>query len=80
MAKISLYARVSVTEMNVNNIGNCFSETILNTKYREKRRLFTVVELTFEQVEAYQMGISGITPAKDVKQEMMFICQIDKEI
>ena len=49
-------------------------------KIRKGRRLFAVVELTFEQVEAYQMGISGITPAKDVKREMIFICQIDKEI
>ena len=80
MAKISLYARVSVTGTNTNNIGKLLIRDGFEYKIRKGRRLFAVVELTFEQVEAYQMGISGITPAKDVKREMIFICQIDKEI
>ena len=59
MTKISLYARVSVTGMNTNNIGKLSIRDDFEYKIRKGRRLFAVVELTFEQVKARQMGISG---------------------
>ena len=59
MAKISLYARVSVTGTNTNNIGKLLIRDGFEYKIRKGRRLFAVVELTFEQVKACQMGISG---------------------
>lgn len=59
MAKISLYARLAVTGTNVNNIGKLLTRDDFEYKIRKGRRLFAVVELTFEQVKARQMGISG---------------------
>lgn len=53
MTKISLYARVSVTGMNTNNIGKLSIRDDFEYKKVHGRRLFTVVELTFEQVETY---------------------------
>ena len=52
MTKISLYARVSVTGMNTDNIGKRLVRDGFEYKKVHGRRLFTVVEQTFEQVEA----------------------------
>ena len=51
MAKISLYARLAVTGTNVNNIGKLLTRDDFEYKKVHGRRLFAVVELTFEQVE-----------------------------
>lgn len=69
MAKISLYARVSVTGTNTNNIGKLLIRDGFEYKIRKGRRLFAVVELTFEQVKACQMGISGDDTEEGSKME-----------
>ena len=59
MAKLALFTRLSITSMNVINLGRVLKKGGFEQVKRHGKRLFSVVELTFDQVKAHQMGISA---------------------
>ena len=65
LAKLAEKTRLSITNLNVNNLGKMLKRSDFEQVKRNGRRLFAVIEMTFDQVKARQMGITDETLPKD---------------
>ena len=65
MGQISRKTRLFITNLNVNNLGKMLKRGDFEQLKRNVRRLFAVIEMTFDQVKARQMGITDETLPKD---------------
>ena len=65
LAKLALFTRLSITSMNVINLGKILKKDGFEQIRRHGKRLYSVVELTFDQVKAHQMGISSNPPSEN---------------
>lgn len=67
VAKIAEKTRLSITTINVNNLGKMLKRIQFEQQKRGNKRVFCVIELTFDQVKANNAGI-GYTLDKDKKK------------
>ena len=65
MGKISRKTRLFITNLNVNNLGKMLKRSDFEQVKRNVRRLFAVIEMTFDPVQARQMGVTDETLPKD---------------
>ena len=69
LAKLAEKTRLSITNLNVNNLGKMLKRADFEQTKRRGIRLFSVIELTFDQVKTVQKGIGetsdGSCPASD---------------
>ena len=59
LAKIAEKTRMPITKINVVNLGKMLKRAGFEHFVRNGKRLFTVIELTFDEVKSIQQGISS---------------------
>ena len=66
--------------MSIINLRRVLKKDGFEQEKGGKKRLFEVVELTFEQVKSIQMGVSSTTSSENGATDKMGICQIINRI
>ena len=59
IAKIAEKTRLPITPINVNNLGKMLKRAEFEYTIRRGTRLFSVIELTFDEVKSVQLGITS---------------------
>lgn len=57
LAKLAEKTRLSITNLNVNNLGKMLKRADFEQTKQGNKRVFSVIELTFEQVKANNLGL-----------------------